>query len=180
MGSCNKGLHSHPNLTMSLVHRDLLRDMERIAPRAPNLEIHKTWRAQVGGSHPDTIDPMSLLQVAAALEHLADEGGVAGRHAIYQERCAILRPGFERLGLTIARWEGMPLQSIGTALHIPKGTTYDVMAKRLGSEPVRDFVFEIYSAQGKLSDKLFRIFNMGDYPTGVYSVFLEALARVLP
>src|SRR5262249_40456180 len=28
MGSCNKGLHSHQNLTMSLVHTDLMRAME--------------------------------------------------------------------------------------------------------------------------------------------------------
>lgn len=179
MGSCNKGLHSHPNITMSLVHKDLLAEMERIPPRAPNLEIYKAWRAQSGGSHPYTIDPMSLCQVAAALDHLKSVGGVAGRHAIYQARCNILRPGYERLGLAIARWPDQPLQSIGTALEIPKGRTYDAMAQRLASEPVRDHVFEIYAAQGKLSDKLFRIFHMGEYDLEVYSIFLEALARVV-
>ena len=179
MGSCNKGLHSHPNLTTALVRRDLLEEMEHIPPRAPSLELYKTWRAQVGGSHPYTIDPMSLCQVGAALDHLESIGGVAGRHAIYQQRCAVLRPGYERLGLRIARWEGMPLQSIGTALHIPKGTTYDAMAERLANDPVDGHVFEIYSAQGKLSGELFRIFHMGDYPLAVYEVFLRALARVL-
>ena len=94
MGSCNKGLHSHPNLTMALVRRDLLAEMEHLAPRAPSLELHKIWRAQVGGSHPYTIDPMSLCQVAAALDHLEAQGGVAGRHAIYQ---AALRPPPARL-----------------------------------------------------------------------------------
>jgi 2-aminoethylphosphonate-pyruvate transaminase len=180
MGSCNKGLHSHPNLTMALVRRDLLGDMEHIAPRAPSLELWKIWRAQVSGSHPYTIDPMSLCQVAAALEHLASQGGVQGRHAIYQARCALLRPGYERLGLTIARWDGMPLQSIGTALAIPRGTTYEKMAQALANEPVKGHVFEIYSAQGKLSDRLFRVFHMGDYPLEVYGVFLEALERVVP
>lgn len=180
MGSCNKGLHSHPNLTMALVRRDLCAAMERIPPRAPSLELHTIWRAQVGGSHPYTIDPMSLCQVGAALDHLVAEGGVAGRHAIYQSRCAILRPGYERLGLRIARWEGMPLQSIGTALHIPAGTTYDAMAQRLATEPVDGHVFEIYAAQGKLSGELFRIFHMGHYPLEVYEVFLRALARVVP
>ena len=180
MGSCNKGLHSHPNLTMALVRRDLCAAMEHIAPRAPSLELYKAWRAQVAGSHPYTIDPMSLCQVAAALEHLASQGGVAGRHAIYQSRCEVLRPGYERLGLRIARWEGMPLQSIGTALHIPAGTTYDAMAQRLATEPVDGHVFEIYAAQGKLSDKLFRIFHMGEYPLEVYEIFLRALGRVLP
>jgi 2-aminoethylphosphonate-pyruvate transaminase len=179
MGSCNKGLHSHPNLTTALVRNDLLAEMERIPQRVPSLELYKAWRAQQGGAHPYTIDPMSLCQVVAALEHLARAGGVAGRHAMYQARCAILRPGYERLGLQIARWEGMPLQSIGTALHIPAGRTYDEMANRLASEPVQGHVFEIYAAQGKLSDKLFRIFHMGEYPLSVYEIFLEALARVL-
>jgi 2-aminoethylphosphonate-pyruvate transaminase len=179
MGSCNKGLHSHPNLTMALVRADLMAEMEHIAPRAPSLELHKLWKAQRAGSHPYTIDPMSLCQVEAALSHLASVGGVAGRHAMYAERIALLRAGYERLGLTIARWEGMPLTVIGTALHIPAGKTYEAMAQRLASESVEGHVFEIYAAQGKLSDKLFRIFNMGDYPLSAYEIFLRALARVL-
>ncbi|WP_437826049.1 pyridoxal-phosphate-dependent aminotransferase family protein [Sorangium sp. So ce1153] len=179
MGSCNKGLHSHPNLTVALVRKDLLAEMERIPARVPSLELYKTWRAQQGGAHPYTIDPMSLCQVIAALDHLAATGGVAGRHAVYQARCAILRPGYERLGFAIARWENMPLQSIGTALHIPAGRTYDEMASRLASEPVDGHVFEIYAAQGKLSSQLFRIFHMGEYPLEVYEIFLRALARVV-
>lgn len=180
MGSCNKGLHSHPNLTMALVRRELLAAMETIAPRAPSLELFKIWKAQSQGTHPYTIDPMSLCQVEAALEHLKSEGGVAGRHAVYQARVKILREGYERLGLLVARWPNMPLQSIGTALHIPRGTTYDRMAERLATEPVDDHVFEIYAAQGKLSGELFRIFNMGHYPLEAYRIFLRALERVLP
>jgi 2-aminoethylphosphonate-pyruvate transaminase len=179
MGSCNKGLHSHPNMTMALVHRDLMARMEHVAPRAPSLELHKIWRAQVAGSHPYTIDPMSLCQVSAALDHLEAQGGVAGRHEVYRRRSELLRAGYERLGLRIARWEAMPLTVIGTALYIPQGTTYDAMANRLATEPVEAHVFEIYAAQGKLSDKLFRIFNMGDYPLDAYEIFLRALARVL-
>lgn len=180
MGSCNKGLHSHPNLTMALVRKDLLVEMENIPQRAPSLELLKIQKAQAVGSHPYTIDPMSLLQVDAALAHLASQGGVRGRNEIYLARCTILREGYERLGLSIARFDGMPLASIGTALHIPKGTTYDDLALRLSSDPVRDHVFEIYAAQGKLSSELFRIFHMGDYALEVYSIFLEALERALP
>ena len=179
MGSCNKGLHSHPNLSMALVHKDLMSEMGNIPQRTPSLELYRAFCAQVGGSHPYTIDPMSLSQVNAALGHLKRQGGVVGRHAVYQQRCAILREGYERLGLTIARWAGMPLQSIGTALHIPANTAYETMAERLASEPVDGHVFEIYAAQGKLSNKLFRIFNMGDYPLEVYEIFLRALQRVI-
>src|SRR5262249_20271355 len=99
--------------------------------------------------------------------------------AMYHRRAELLRAGYERLGLRVARWQGMPLTVIGSALHIPPGTTYDAMAQILSSEPVEGHVFEIYAAQGKLSDQLFRIFNMGDYPLEVYETFLRALARVV-
>lgn len=179
MGSCNKGLHSHPNLTCAIVRKDLLAEMARIPPRAPSLELHKTWKSQVGGAHPYTIDAMSVLQVAGALDALAAEGGVAGRHATYRARCDVLRPGYEALGLTIARWPGQPLQSIGTMLATPAHTSYAFLADWLASNPVDDTTFEIYSAQGKLSDRFFRIFHMGHYPLAVYRTFLEALGRAL-
>ncbi|MFO0748312.1 MAG: aminotransferase class V-fold PLP-dependent enzyme [Myxococcota bacterium] len=179
MGSCNKGLHSHPNMTCAIVRKDLMAAMEKIPARAPNLELYKTWKAQVGGAHPYTIDPMSVLQVDAALSALADEGGAAGRHATYQARCAVLRPGYEALGLSIARWEGQPLQSIGTMLATPAHTTYQRLADWLASHVIEDTTFEIYSAQGKLSDRYFRIFHMGDYPLDAYRVFLKALGQAL-
>ena len=179
MGSCNKGLHSHPNLTFALVRRDLMEEMAGIPARIPSLELHATWSKQTAGAHPYTIDPMSLLQVEAALGQLDAEGGVAGRHAIYQDRCRLLRDGYGRLGLEIARWEGMPLQTIGTALVIPPGASYEAMATRLASEAIDGHCFETYSAQGRLSDRLFRVFHMGHYPLDVYELFLRALARVL-
>lgn len=179
MGSCNKGLHSHPNLTMCLVRRELMDEMASIPQRAPSLELKKLHTAQRAGSHPYTIDPMSLLMVDAALDVLIESGGVAARNKTYLARCELLRAGYERLGLRVARWEGMPLASIGTAIHLPEGKSYETLANRLASEPVDDHVFEIYSAQGKLSSTLFRIFHMGDYELGVYDVFLRALERVL-
>jgi 2-aminoethylphosphonate-pyruvate transaminase len=179
MGSCNKGLHSHPNITCAIVRKDLLAEMERIPSRTPNLELFKTWKAQVGGAHPYTIDPMSVLQVDAALEALADEGGVPGRHAIYNARCEVLRSGYTRLGLEIARFEGQPLQSIGTMLRIPEGHTYAALADKLAKTEIDGMVFEIYSAQGKLSDRYFRLFHMGEYPLHAYQAFLVALERAL-
>lgn len=179
MGSCNKGLHSQPNLTMVLVRDDLLGALKSLPQRAPSLELAKYADAQKNGSHPYTIDPLSLCQVKAALEQLDAEGGVAGRNAIYQSRCRLLREGYEKLGLEIARFGDMPLSSIGTALHIPKTTSYDAMAERLSTDVIDGHTFEIYAAQGKLSDKLFRIFHMGEYELSVYEVFLRALARVV-
>jgi 2-aminoethylphosphonate-pyruvate transaminase len=179
MGSCNKGLHSHPNITFALVREELLHEMERIPPRVPSLELYQTWRKQEGGAHPYTIDPMSLCQVQAALDHLASQGGAAGRHRIYQERCALLRAGYDRIGLSIRRWEGMPLSSIGTALDIPKGHTYETLAQALATREHEGHVFEIYAAQGKLSGEMFRVFHMGEYPLETYELFIASFEKVL-
>lgn len=179
MGSCNKGLHSHPNLTCAIVRRELMEEMGGIPQRIPSLELYDIWRKQSAGAHPYTIDPLSLCQVQAALQALAEEGGVSGRHAIYRARCELLRAGYEALGLRIARWANMPLSSIGTALHIPAGKSYDELANRLASEPIEGHAFEIYSAQGKLSGELFRVFHMGCYDLATYELFLRALERAL-
>lgn len=179
MGSCNKGLHSHPNLTFALVRDDVMQQMQHIVPRAPSLELFATWQRQEEGSHPYTIDPMSLCQVQAALDHLATQGGIAGRHAIYQARCALLRAGYERLGLELVRWDGMPLCSIGTALRIPAGHTYEGLAEALATRPHDGHTFEIYAAQGKLSDTVFRVFHMGEYELDTYELFLASFAKVL-
>jgi 2-aminoethylphosphonate-pyruvate transaminase len=179
MGSCNKGLHSHPNLTFALVSDGLMAEMESIPPRAPSLELFQTWQRQEAGAHPYTIDPMSLCQVQAALDHLATQGGISGRHRIYAERCRVLRAGYERLGLELATWEGMPLSSIGTALMIPDGHTYESIADALANQPYDGHTFEIYAAQGPLSDKIFRVFHMGEYPLETYEIFLASFARVL-
>ncbi|HHH11076.1 MAG TPA: alanine--glyoxylate aminotransferase family protein, partial [Sorangium sp.] len=178
MGSCNKGLHAHPNLTFALVQRDLMEEMAHIPPRAPSLELYQTWLKQRVGSHPFTIDPMSLKQVQAALDVLRQRGGVDARHNVYLMRSRLLRAGYRRLGLEIAVWKNMPMQAIGTALHIPK-LGYDTLAHRLATEPLDGRVFEIYAAQGKLSDKLFRVFHMGEYTLDDYRVFLRSLERVL-
>lgn len=179
MGSCNKGLHSHPNLTFALVRDDVLAEMEHIAPRAPSLELFQTWQRQDAGAHPYTIDPLSLCQVQAALDHLAAEGGVAGRHRRYRERCALLHAGYDELGLAVARWEGMPLSSIGTALTIPDGHTYEGLADALATREHEGHTFEIYAAQGKLSGEMFRVFHMGEYPLETYALFLASFAKVL-
>jgi aspartate aminotransferase-like enzyme len=71
------------------------------------------------------------------------------------------------------------LSSIGTALHVPRERTYASLGDALATNEVEGHVFEIYSAQGKLSHELFRIFHVGEYPLEVYDVFARAPAKAL-
>ena len=59
---------------------------------------------------------------------------------------------------------------------LPDGITYDQLATALADWDNGDGeCYEIYSAQGKLSGSVFRIFNMGHYELATYERFLHAL-----
>lgn len=180
IGSTNKGLHSNPDLSFVLVSDAWLERFSSSPGRLPYLDLGKTWQAQRTGSHPFTINVRALLEVEAALDVLHDEGGVAGRIRTYQARTSLLRAGYERLGLTRFERPGMPLQNIGTALMLPEGVGYAPLADALASwDDGSGECYEIYSAQSALSETVFRVFNMGEYPLATYERFLHALEQCL-
>lgn len=178
IASANKGLHSNPDIAFVLVKREMLDALEAEPGRIPYLDLGEACRAQRKGSHPYTINVRALLEMDAALDALAREGGVAGRVAIYRARASLLRAGYAELGLTRFERPGMPLQNIGTALMLPAGVQYATLAGKLASYPGPER-YEIYSAQGPLAAQVFRIFHMGEYELPTYERFLHALGEVL-
>jgi 2-aminoethylphosphonate-pyruvate transaminase len=180
IGSTNKGLHSNPDLAFVLVREPLLEELRRKRGRVPYLDLGQTWNAQREGSHPYTINIRALLEVDAALDVLADEGGVAARIATYQARNRLLRDGFQRLGIERFERPGMPLQNIGTALFLPDKVRFEALADALAAwNDGSDECYQIYSAPSVLSDKVFRVFNMGVYSLETYARFINALGAVL-
>jgi 2-aminoethylphosphonate-pyruvate transaminase len=180
IGSTNKGLHSNPDLAFVLVAKPLLEEICAEKGRVPYLDIGEAWKAQRAGGHPYTINIRALLEFEAALDALDEEGGVEGRVSIYQARNQILRNGYREIGLTLFERPGMPLQNIGTALYLPEGVQYSVLADQLAEwNDGSGECYEIYSAQGRLADQVFRIFNMGDYEIETYQRFLVALEHCL-
>lgn len=176
ISSTNKGLHSHPDLAFVLIEKSFAEDLEKISCKTPYLDIRATLLKQRGGGHPFTINPRALLEAEAALDDFQNRGGLKGRIQMYQERTNLLRKGYKALGLQIFEKEGMPFQNIGTALYLPEGITFDDLAELMAKgDPVANESYEIYSAQGKLSSSVFRIFNMGEYSLDTYERFLSAL-----
>ncbi len=175
IASVNKGLHAPPGLSFVLVLKEYLEELSRKKDSIPYFDIPLCWEKQSKGGHPFTIDPRSLLETEAALDDLEARGGTPARIAMYQERTDLLRQGYHALGLKIFEKEGMPLENIGTALYIPDGHDFDSLAEKLANWQEDDECYEIYSAQGALSKKLFRIFNMGEYDISTYRRFLKAL-----
>jgi len=179
IASTNKGLHSNPDLAFVMVERGLLSRVDSRPGLLPYLDLGEAHRAQAQGSHPYTLNVRALLEMDAALDALQREGGVAGRIGIYRARTAVLREGYARLGLRTFEQPGMPLQNIGTALHLPEGVEYEALAQRLADWKREDESYQIYSAQGKLSSSVFRVFNMGEYELDTYRRFLVALEASL-
>lgn len=178
--STNKGLHSNPDLSFCLISKNYLEEMETRKNRLPYLDLFQTWQAQKQGSHPFTINIRALLEFEAALEDFIERGGLAGRIKMYQGRLAILRKGYKDLGLKTFIREGMAQQNIGTALYLPDGVSYQSLATALANWDNGDNEnYEIYSAQGKLSNDIFRIFNMGEYSLETYDRFIKALGTCL-
>ena len=180
IGSTNKGLHSNPDLAFVLVAKPLLEEICAEKGRIPYLDIGEAWKAQRAGGHPYTINIRALLEFEAALDALNEEGGVDGRISIYRARNQILRKGYQKIGLTLFERPGMPLQNIGTALYLPEGVQYAALADQLAEwNDGSGECYEIYSAQGRLADQVFRIFNMGNYELETYQRFLVALEHCL-
>lgn len=178
--STNKGLHSNPDLSFCLIKKDYFEEIGQKHGFIPYLDLHKTWLAQTNGGHPYTINIRALLEFEAALDDFIDRGELQGRIKMYKDRLKILREGYERIGLKTFQKEGMEHQNIGTALYLPKGITYDKLAEELATwDNGDDECYEIYSAQGELSDKVFRIFNMGEYSLDTYRRFINALEQCI-
>jgi 2-aminoethylphosphonate-pyruvate transaminase len=174
--STNKGLHSNPDLAFVVAARDYLEEMQNRPGKIPYLDLIKTWQLQNKGGHPYTLNIRALLEFEAAFDDFMERGGLEARISMYRDRLEILRPGYEKLGLRTFHREGMEQQNIGTALYLPEGITYDNLALELANwDNGDDECYEIYSAQGKLSGQVFRIFNMGEYPLETYERFVFAL-----
>ncbi len=180
IASGNKGLHSNPDLALVLVGKACLAHALERPGRLPYLDLSETWRAQRDGSHPYTVNLRALLELDAALDNLDRNGGIVGRIELYHRRLEILRAGYRELGLTIFEQPGMPLQNIGTALYLPEGVDFDVLAGALASwNDGSGESYEIYAAQGELRGDVFRVFNLGEYPLDTYRRFLTALGATL-
>ncbi|MGK0289133.1 MAG: 2-aminoethylphosphonate-pyruvate transaminase [bacterium] len=178
IGSANKGLHANPDLSFVLVSKDLLKELKGTKGKVPYLDVIETWKKQKSGGHPYTINPRALLEMEAALDDLNERGGLSGRIEMYQERTRVLREGYQKLGLKLLEKDNMPLQNIGTAIYLPEDVNFDELAEILNTEENEaGETFQIYSAQGKLSSTVFRVFNMGEYSIESYKRFLVALEK---
>ena len=109
--------------------------------------------------------------IDVALDELIEET-VVGRLQRYANSAKFLRDGFKELNLEYLIPEGWRSNCL-TGLKLPKGVSYEKLHRKLKANG-----FVIYAGQGNLSEKIFRIANMGDIKKEEFDRFLKILGTI--
>jgi 2-aminoethylphosphonate-pyruvate transaminase len=172
VGTANKCLQGFPGVSFVLVRKTELARLKEIPERSHYFNLYKNHQAQEKG---DTLfTPAIQIHYAldAALDELLEET-VTGRINRYSQAAAMLRKGFQEMGLEFIVPEGHRSNTL-TALKLPKGLTYKKLHAGL-----KEKGFVIYAGQKKLSESIFRIANMGDITTEEFQRLLDTLKNCL-
>ena len=124
--------------------------------RSVYLDIAAYVHAQDKLGTPFTQSVQTFYALQAALQELADNGGVAARREIYAQRQRLIRAHLSELGVKPL----LAAKDTSCVLHayeMPPGKTYTQFHDHL-----KDAGFIIYAGQGKFADRVFRISMMGE------------------
>ena len=115
----------------------------------------------------------TLFALETALDELAEQGGVAGRRALYRKRSLRIRRVFVDLGFESFTNLGRESHTIST-LRLPDFLTVDALYRGLKQ---RGFV--IYGCKGQLAARHVQVANMGEIPDSTLDAFLAAVTEVV-
>lgn len=172
VGTANKCIQGLPGVSFVLVRQEELKRLSTVPSRSVYFDLVKNHQAQLKG---DTLfTPAIQIHYAfeAALEELIEET-VPGRIERYGKAAKVLRQGFKEMGLEIVIDPDFHSNSL-TALKLPEGMNYATLHDRLKEQG-----FVIYAGQGQLSQRIFRIANMGDIQDHEFRRFLEVMKSCL-
>lgn len=175
-GTANKGLHGLPGMSFILASEAGITRLAEVPTRSLYLNAQTYLKGQREGNVPFTPAVQVCFALDEAIRELKDAGGVPARQQVYRDRAALVRGGFDKLGLEILVEEAHRSNSI-SMLHLPEGVTYAPLHDELKS---RGYV--IYAGQGDLAKSFFRISTMGELPMPTLEAFLgdleESLAKL--
>ena len=172
VGTANKCLQGLPGVSFVLVRKTERARLGKIPERSHYLNLHKNLQAQENGDTLFTPAVQIHYALDAALDELLEET-VKNRIQRYSQAAAILRKGFQEMGLEFIVPEEHRSNTL-TALKLPEGVSYTTLHDRL-----KEKGFVIYAGQKKLSESIFRIANMGDITTEEFQRLLDTLKNCL-
>ena len=172
VGTANKCLQGLPGVSFTFVRKTELARLEKIPERSHYFNLYKNHQAQEKGDTLFTPAVQIHYALDAALDELLEET-VEGRIKRYSQAAAMLRKGFQEIGLAFIV-PGEHQSNTLTALKLPEGVTYTGLHDQLKEQG-----FVIYAGQKKLSKSIFRIANMGDITTEEFQRLLDTLKNCL-
>jgi 2-aminoethylphosphonate-pyruvate transaminase len=172
-GTANKGLHGLPGMSFVLVSQKGIERLESVPARSLYLNAATYLNAQRKGDVPFTPAVQVCFAFDQAIKEYEAAGGFTARTAIYRERAALVRKGFENLGLRMPIEEPYRSNTVNL-LYLPEGVTYDELHDALKEEG-----FVIYAGQGKLASEYFRVCTMGELTIPTLERFLIVLEQVI-
>jgi 2-aminoethylphosphonate-pyruvate transaminase len=171
-GTAGKCIQAFPGMAFVLVRGPVMERLARHPRRSVYLSLPIHHEAQERATVPFTPAVQLAYALDEALAELLEEG-VEARIGRYAAAAALLRAGFERLGLRFLLPPALRSNSI-TALWLPAGRTYAAL-----HDGLRTRGFVVYEGQGSLAREIFRVANMGCLARPDFERFLDALAAVL-
>ncbi len=172
VGCPNKCIRGVPGLAFVLARHEEMTRLACIAPRSVYLSLYENWQAQEKGEPLFTPAVQVGYAFGEALAELLEET-VPARIARYAGIAALLREGFDRLGLSFLLPPPLRGNTI-TALELPRGVSYAQLHDQLKAHG-----FVIYAGQGALAPRIFRVANMGDVSPDDYRGFLSVLEAII-
>ena len=172
VGTANKCLQSVPGVSFVLFQKRDLARLLKIPARNLYFNLTEYHKAQEAGGLLFTPAIPAHYALDAALDELIQET-VLGRIKRYSKAAKFLRDGFQKLNLEFIIPKKLRSNCL-TSLKLPKGVSYENLHRELRSKG-----FVIYAGQGILSDRIFRIANMGDIKQEEFQQLLEVFKEIL-
>lgn len=172
-GTANKGLHGLPGMSFILVSDKAITRLYDVPQRSLYLNAATYLDGQRKGDVPFTPAVQVCFALDEAIKEYEEDGGFAARTAEYRQRAALVRKGFDDLGLRILVEPEYRANAI-TMLHLPDGVQYEPLHDELKRNG-----YVIYAGQGSLSKQYFRVATMGHIPMPKLERFVDVLGDAI-
>ena len=174
LSSANKCLHSVSGVSFLCLAPEVLPRLETIAPRSYYLNLGRYLRVKrESWQTPFTPAVSAIFALEAALDELAEQGGVPARREVYRRRNLRIRRVFADLGFESLTNTGRESLTIST-LRLPDSLAVDELY-----QGVRDRGFIIYKCKAALAARHIQVANMGELPDSTIDGFLAAVTAVV-
>ncbi len=153
--TANKCLHGVPGVSFAIVNKKLFLT-EQNPRRSVYLSLHDYFSAQEKKTTPYTQSVQCMYALCEALDEYIESGGLEARQSLYKKRINFAENFLKDLGISTLL-EKEEASCVLRSFKIPNNFSYEQIHDHLKKNG-----FIIYSGQGHLRKKLFRLSFMGD------------------